>query len=65
MIDPCYLSITELSQRIQSGKLSPVEITKAFLDRIDRLNSTLLSYTKVFPKRAIAEAEIAERGDLF
>lgn len=60
MTDPCYLSITELSQRIQAGTLSPVEITKAFLDRIDRLNPTLLAYTKVFSKQAIAAAENAE-----
>ena len=67
MIDPCYLSITELSQRVQSGTLSPVEITQAFLDRIDRLNPTLLAYTKVLSNQAIAAAESAEaaikRGD--
>jgi len=60
MTDPCYLSITELSRRIQAGTLSPVEITKAFLDRIDRLNPALLDYTKVFSKQAIAAAENAE-----
>ena len=53
MIDPCYLSITELSRRIQSRSLSPVDITQAFLDRIDRLNPALLAYTKVFSKQAI------------
>jgi aspartyl-tRNA(Asn)/glutamyl-tRNA(Gln) amidotransferase subunit A len=60
MIDPCYLSITELSQCIQSGSLSPVGITQAFLDRIDRLNPTLLAYTKVFSRQAIAAAENTE-----
>ena len=60
MIDPCYLSITELSQHIRTETLSPVEITQAFLNRINRLNPSLLAYTKLFSKQAIADAEKAE-----
>jgi aspartyl-tRNA(Asn)/glutamyl-tRNA(Gln) amidotransferase subunit A len=39
--DPCFLSITEAAALIAAKKLSPVDLTRAYLDRIERLNGTL------------------------
>ena len=38
-----YLTISEASELIKNGKLSPVELTRAFLDRIEKLDDTLQS----------------------
>ncbi len=63
----CYLTINETSSLIRSGKLSPVELTRAFLERIQRLDGTLQAYVTVLADSAMAEARRAEaevlRGD--
>ena len=56
----CYLTIREASSRLQSGQLSPVDLTRAFLDRIEQLDDTLQSYITVLPERAMAAARAAE-----
>ena len=33
-----YLGLVEVGQQIHAKKLSPVEVTKAMLDRIERLD---------------------------
>ncbi|MCH9736490.1 MAG: amidase, partial [Actinomycetia bacterium] len=57
--DPCYASISELSQAFASQTLSPVEVTRAHLDRISRLNPMLNAYTTVLAESALAEAKQA------
>ena len=63
----CYLTIREAGRLLKSGKLSPVELTRAFLTRIEQLDKTLNAYITVLPDRAMAEARAAEaallRGD--
>jgi aspartyl-tRNA(Asn)/glutamyl-tRNA(Gln) amidotransferase subunit A len=63
----CYLTIREAGHLLQSRKLSPVELTRAFLTRIEQLDKTLNAYITVLPDRAMAEARAAEaamlRGD--
>src|SRR5918911_2823079 len=63
----CYLTIREAGPLLQSGKLSPVELTHAFLSRIEQLDKTLNAYITVLPDRAMSEARAAEaemlRGD--
>jgi aspartyl-tRNA(Asn)/glutamyl-tRNA(Gln) amidotransferase subunit A len=56
----CYLTIREASSRLQSGQLSPVDLTRAFLDRIEQLDGALQSYITVLPERAMAAARTAE-----
>ena len=62
-----YLTIGEASVLIESGQLSPVELTRVFLDRIDELDDTLECYITVLHDDAMAEARQAEaeilRGD--
>ena len=56
----CYLTIRQASQLLRDGELSPVELTRAFLDRIERLDGTLSAYITVLPEEALAEARKAE-----
>ncbi len=55
-----YLTIKEASVLIQEHQLSPVELTNAFLERIDRLDPKLQSYITVLPDNALSEAKNAE-----
>ncbi len=65
--DLVYVSIAELSDRIRTKDISPVEVVRATLDRIDRLEPQLNAYNTVFADQAVAEARQAEadigRGD--
>ena len=58
--DLCYLSIEEAGGRLREGALSPVEITGAYLDRIDELDGRLHSYLHVARERALESAKRAE-----
>ena len=53
------LSIAEAGRQIAAGDLAPVDLTRAFLDRIDRHDGTLRSYVLVRGDQAMAEAERA------
>jgi len=55
-----YLTISQASELIRDGKLSPVALTRAFLDRIEELDGTLTSYITVLSNSAMAEAQQAE-----
>ena len=56
----CYLTIREASALLRDGRLSPVELTRAFLERIESLDGTLLAYITVLADDAMAEARAAE-----
>ena len=56
-----YLELTEVAARIRERKLSPVELTKAALERIARLDKRLKSYASVTADLALAQAAKAER----
>ena len=58
--DLAYVSIAELSDRIRTKDISPVEVVRATLDRIDRLEPQLNAYNTVFADQALAEARQAE-----
>lgn len=60
MSNPAYLTITEASKLIAARKLSPVELTEAYLDRIGRLDSQLDSFVTLTAERARTEAKSAE-----
>jgi aspartyl-tRNA(Asn)/glutamyl-tRNA(Gln) amidotransferase subunit A len=57
--DPCFLSVAEASSLIAAKRLSPVELTRAYLDRIDRLNRTLHAYVRVLHDEALTAARKA------
>ncbi|CAN5730438.1 amidase [soil metagenome] len=58
--DVCYLPASELVERFRSRALSPVEVTRAVLDRIDALNPQLNAFVTVTHDRAMADAQRAE-----
>jgi aspartyl-tRNA(Asn)/glutamyl-tRNA(Gln) amidotransferase subunit A len=55
------LTLTDAAALIQSRALSPVELTRALLERIDRYEPLLNSFIAVTAENALAEAERAER----
>lgn len=54
------LTITELAPKIANREVSPVAVTRAFLERIDRLNPDLNAFVTLTADRARADAELAE-----
>jgi aspartyl-tRNA(Asn)/glutamyl-tRNA(Gln) amidotransferase subunit A len=58
--DWTFLSISELSELIRTRKVSPVEITRAVLERIGRLNPMLNAYITVTADLAMRSAQEAE-----
>lgn len=58
--DYTYASIAEISKLIRQKKVSPVEITKACLRRIELLNPKLNAFITVTAEQALKEAKIAE-----
>jgi aspartyl-tRNA(Asn)/glutamyl-tRNA(Gln) amidotransferase subunit A len=59
--DILYLGATELAKRIQSKSLSPLELTKAYLDRSEKLASKLNAYARLTPEIALEQAAAAEK----
>ena len=62
-----YATIRELGTRYRRRELSPVEVTKALLARIEKLDPALHAFVTLTPDRALADARAAEdalrRGD--
>lgn len=61
-VDLCYLSAGELKWLYAERRLSPVEVTRAVLDRIDRLNPKLNAFVTVTHDRAMEDAIRAEQS---
>jgi aspartyl-tRNA(Asn)/glutamyl-tRNA(Gln) amidotransferase subunit A len=59
--DLTSLSIAEAGEQIQRRALSPVELTRAYLDRIEARNPELRCYLTVLAEQALAAASAAER----
>ena len=55
-----FTTIAEANRAFAARKLSPVELTRAYLDRIATLDRTLFSYLLVTADRALSEAAEAE-----
>lgn len=57
----CALGVAELARAYRTGTLSPVEVTRATLDRIAAVNPQINAYSIVLAEQALAAAEAAER----
>ncbi|MEH2544838.1 amidase [Bradyrhizobium sp. AZCC 2262] len=55
-----YATLLETADAIKSRKISPVELTKAMLDRVARLEPSLHSYATVTSELALSQAFRAE-----
>jgi aspartyl-tRNA(Asn)/glutamyl-tRNA(Gln) amidotransferase subunit A len=56
-----YLTIGEAAALIRDRKLSPVELTRAHLDRIGAVNGKLRSYVTLLEEEALASARVSEK----
>ena len=54
-------TLAELSAGLRKGEYSSVELTRHFLERIDRLDSRLNSFISVTAEEALSQAEAADR----
>jgi len=60
--DLCFTPGVGLAELIRRRALSPVEITRTVLERIERINPHLGAYVAVHAERALGEARAAERA---
>jgi aspartyl-tRNA(Asn)/glutamyl-tRNA(Gln) amidotransferase subunit A len=58
----CWMPAAEMASAIRRRKLSPVEVMKAVLARIERLNPKLNAFVTLTPEQAMKEARAAERA---
>lgn len=56
-----HLSLTAAAEQIEKGALSPVELARAYLDRIERLDGDCRCYITVLREEALAAAAAAEQ----
>jgi aspartyl-tRNA(Asn)/glutamyl-tRNA(Gln) amidotransferase subunit A len=59
--DILYLPIRQLGEQIRQRKLSPVELTKSYLERSERLGSKLNAYATITTELALKQAQAAEK----
>src|ERR1700676_3535602 len=56
-----YLPLSELAKRIETKKLSPVELTQIYLDRSTKLGPRFNAYALLTPEIALEQAKAAEK----
>ena len=59
MID---MTLAQLADGLRQGDMSSVEITRAYLDRIGRVEEKVGAYITLTPETALAQAETADRA---
>ena len=59
--DVAFMTIREQADLIQSKKLSPVELTRTYLERIEKYDPQLHAFNLVLADDAMAEAKQAEQ----
>ena len=60
--DLAFTPATDLARLVAAGEVSPVELTRLYLERIDRLDHQFNSYLTVATDLAIESAEAAEEA---
>ena len=60
-IDLETITINDVCAQIERGEISPQELTKLTLDRIQKLNPILNAYVTITEERALADARVAEQ----
>jgi len=53
-------TVAELSRELAARRVSSVELTQAYLDRIERLNGTLNAFITLDPDKSLAQARAAD-----
>src|SRR2546429_6913591 len=62
--NPVLLSAREIAAQIRCKEVSPVEVTRAHLERIERLNPELNAFVDCQPEAVLAQARAAEKAIL-
>src|SRR2546428_10445643 len=60
--DFCFTPATELARLIRARQISPVELTRAVLERVERLNPIVNAFCTVTADVALAAAREAEQA---
>ena len=60
--DICWMSAVDLAKSIRKKKLSPVEVVRDILERIEAINPRVNAYVTVIADSALAEAKKAEKA---
>ncbi|MEM7134628.1 MAG: amidase [Chloroflexota bacterium] len=60
MTELAMQSLTEVAKVLHAGTLSPIELTRTMLERIEREDSRFHSYVTVLSDVALAQAKVAE-----
>jgi len=60
-MDICNLTIHELNLELKAKRVSSVEATQAFLNRIEAVEPSIGSFITVTPEQALVDAEAADR----
>ena len=58
--NPCFLTIAEAGPLLRAKRLSPVELTRAYLDRIDSLNPAINAFITILHDEALSHARAME-----
>jgi len=58
----CWMPAAEMAGKIRRKKLSPVEVMRAVLDRIERVNPALNAFVTLTAEQAMKDARAAERA---
>lgn len=61
MTEPYQLTLSEAANLIRTKQLSPVELTRSCLERIEKVEPKVLAWVRITPEEALAEAERLER----
>jgi Asp-tRNA(Asn)/Glu-tRNA(Gln) amidotransferase A subunit family amidase len=59
-VDLAYMSVLELGHLVRTKQVSPVELTKLYLDRLQRYGDELLCVVTLTPELAMRQAKRAE-----
>jgi aspartyl-tRNA(Asn)/glutamyl-tRNA(Gln) amidotransferase subunit A len=59
-MNPHHATVAEIGRGLRAGEYSSVEITRHFLERIDRANASLNAFVTVTPERAMTDARRAD-----
>lgn len=59
--DPLFKSVAELAPLIRTRQLSPVEVVRAFLGRIEAVNPRVNAFITVTAEHALQQARLAEK----
>lgn len=63
-MNPTQTTLLELRDAIAARTISAVEVVRAYLQRIERLNPSLHAYREVYADRALERARLVDEGKL-